>query len=88
MTDDKIRNLNVHRADRENDSRLLTVTDCLEDAAEASRDGQWTKCLLVFYREGEKNSFRIDMSCAGLTTLEARGLMLSWIKEEILEQHE
>ena len=83
MTD--IKNLNVARAGKAGDARLHSVSDCLEDALEASRDGRWSKCLLVFYHEEDK-TFKTDMRCAGVTALEARGLMFSWMREEIMEE--
>ena len=78
-------NLNTKRADAAGDSQLHTVTDCLEDALKASRGGHWKKCLLVFYHE-EDGKFQTQMRCAGVTALEARGLMFSWMREEILEE--
>ena len=82
MTD--VKNLNVARADKSGDSRLQSVSDCLEGALQESRGGRWSKCLLVFYDE-DGRKFHVDMRCSGVTALEARGLMLSWIREEILE---
>ena len=66
------------------DSRYVTVKKALEDAVPQAEENGWTKCLMVFYREDE-GQFSVDMRCAGLTTLEARGLMLSWIREEFTE---
>ena len=82
--DERPVNLNVERAEKEGDCRLITVPDCLEHVLEESRDGRWTKCLVVLYRNTGRK-FLIDTRVAGCSALEARGLMLSKIKEEILD---
>ena len=79
-------NLNVRRALKEGDSRLISVKDALEAAAAETGEKGWTKMLCVLYRtEDEGVTFHVDLRVAGCTTLESRGLMLSWIKEEVTE---
>lgn len=72
------------RVEREEDARKLSVADVLSIAAEDAKDGRWTKCLLVLYREDDE-MFTTDMRVAGCSKLEARGLMLSEIKNEFFE---
>lgn len=79
-----IENLNIKRAHEANDCRLASVTDKLEEALEDSRDGRWTKCIMVFYSEND-GVFKIKTRYAGCTALEARGLMLTEIKEDFNE---
>lgn len=79
-------NFNIERANAAGDCRLVSVTDCLEDALEQSRDGRWTKALCVFYEPvGKDGDFKVLARCAGLTTLEVRGLMMSFMKEDFAE---
>lgn len=77
-------NLNVARAEKEGDCRLQSVEDALEDALREARDGRWTKAVMVFYRPAENGRFAIDSRYAGCSCLEARGLMMTEIRSEIL----
>lgn len=82
MPQDKPVNLNVERARKEGDATLLTVSDCLEGALADAEGYGWSKAVLMFYREKD-GIFDIDMRSAGCMTLEARGILFSWIREEI-----
>lgn len=84
MSDEPV-NLNVARALAKSDARLMSVADCLEDALAKAQDGRWAKCLLVLYRPEGESTFAIDCRIAGCTTLEARGLLMSQIRAEVLE---
>lgn len=83
MTDEVV-NLNVIRANEAGDSRLMTVSDILEETLDQSRDGRWDKCVLLMYRR-EDDEYYIDTRMSGCTSLEARGIMFGAIKSEILE---
>lgn len=85
---DKPINLNIERAKRGGDSRKMTVRDALEEALADVDEMGWSKCLLVLHRNVGDERFMVDLRIAGCTTLEARGLMLSWIKEEVTENDE
>lgn len=78
-------NLSVRRAQKEGDSRLCSVEDNLTEAAKEAAEHGWTKTLTVYYRPLKDGKYMVGIRIAGCSTLEARGLMLSWIKEEILE---
>ena len=77
-------NLNVARADKAGDCRLNSVSEKLESILEEARDGRWSKCVVILYRD-DGGTYFIDSRYAGCTNLEARGLMLSEIKSEIME---
>ena len=84
MSTVKVANLNIQRSNNAGDARLATVKDRLEEALEDSRDGRWTKCMMIFYCE-ENERIKLDTRFAGCTKLEARGLMLSEIQTEIVD---
>ena len=77
-------NFNARRADEAGDCQLMTVQDILEETLRQSRDGRWDKCVLLMYRHDD-NEFHIDSKFAGCTTLEARGILFTGIKSEILD---
>ena len=77
-------NLNVKRANEAGDSRLMTVQDILEETLEQSKDGQWSKCVLLMYRL-EGDTYYIDERVAGCTSLESRGIIFTNMKNEILD---
>lgn len=80
-----VENLSVHRARKKQDATLVSVGDSLQHAAKEAAEEGWTKAITVFYMPSEDGKFMVGIRIAGCTTLEARGLMLSWLKEEILE---
>ncbi len=71
-------NLNVQRAVRSGDSRLMSVRDCLEDMLRECDEYGWTRIVVALSRPGDDEEFLVDMRCAGCSTLEARGLMATW----------
>ena len=82
MSDDKPTNLNVQRAEKAGDCRLMTVKDCLEDTLARCEDMGWTKCVISLYRPVGEGQFYVDRQIAGCSTLEACGLMFGSLKEE------
>lgn len=80
--DDEPTSFNVARAEKEGDSRILSVSDCLRETLRR-HDGSWTKCVIVLYRQDPPNKFYTDIRVAGCSTLEARGLMTTMLAEEL-----
>lgn len=76
-------NLNIKRSNEQGDSRLASVTDRLEEALEDSKTRDWTKCVMLFYSEKDGKYFVVSRY-AGCTGLEARGMLLTEISEELL----
>ncbi len=81
----EIKSLRAQRARKSGDAKEITVKDCLEAALEDCEEKGWDKCLLVFSRPDGDGTFAVDRRSAGVSTLEARGLMLTEIKDEILD---
>lgn len=77
-----VSNLNIKRSDEAEDSNLATVADRLEEALEDSQDGRYTKCVIVLYEEKD-GRFYISSRFAGCSKLEARGLLLTEIEDEL-----
>ena len=78
-------NLNAARALKEGDARLQSVADALEDVLSQCEEYGWTKAYIILHRPDGDGYFRTDCRIAGCTTLEARGLLFSQIKEDIIE---
>lgn len=85
MTDGNIVSLNMARADKEGDCRLVTVKETLEATLLEADEYDWDKCLLVLHRKTDEDTFKTDLRVSGCTRLEARGLMLTQIRDEILD---
>ena len=83
MSDDAV-DLGKERMRRSGDCRMWSVEEMLQDTMREAADGRWDKALVVLHRPDGNGGFRVDYRIAGCTTIEARGLMLTNIKEEIL----
>jgi hypothetical protein len=74
-------NLNVERARKAGDCRLMTVKDCLEQALADCEEEGWDRAIIVLTKPIGDDGFEIEQRSVGVTTLEARGLMLSNIMD-------
>lgn len=74
----------AERAQRTGDCRAWSVREMLEHTADQVDERGWTKALVVLYRPSGEDQFFVDSRVAGCSTLEARGLMLTNIRDEVL----
>ena len=78
-------NLNVERARAARDCRLQTPQDVLEDATAEAPEAGWTKAILILCREEDDGTFMTHLRFAGMTSLETRGLLLTAIRSDVLD---
>lgn len=79
---DDVVNLNVVRSYEDN--RLCSVEEILEDTLKISKEEDFTKCVLLLYSEDDER-YQVWTRYSGCTALEAKGILFSAIKDEILK---